>query len=76
MNLSPDTERCGNQEWPSEVEIDPRVLISNPLIWYRLEQDVQASVNCGSLMESRESLQKLSRLIDGDTRLICKVSGL
>jgi len=59
------------------LEVDPRVLISNPQLWYLLEQGIQASINCGALFESRQSLHRLSRLIDGEsTRLICKISGL
>lgn len=59
------------------VEIDPRVLVNNPELWHRLNEDTQKSVACGSLTCGETALRLLSERIDRQTaQSVFKVSGL
>jgi hypothetical protein len=59
------------------VEIDPQILVDNPDLWHRLDEDAQTSVSRGSLTCGALVLGRLSRRIDRETALhVFKVSGL
>ncbi|WP_307783911.1 hypothetical protein [Streptomyces spinoverrucosus] len=59
------------------VEIDPRVLIDNPALWHRLDEDAHRSEACGSLLCGATALRRVSKRIDCETaRTVFKVSGL
>ncbi|WKX13899.1 hypothetical protein [Streptomyces sp. NL15-2K] len=59
------------------LEIDPRVLIANPPLWHRLNEDAHVSANRGSLTCGTITLLRLSQRIDRETaRTVFKVSGL
>ncbi|MDQ1048588.1 hypothetical protein [Streptomyces sp. V4I2] len=59
------------------LEIDPRVLIANPPLWHRLNEDARVSANSGSLTCGTITLLRLSQRIDRETALtVFKVSGL
>lgn len=59
------------------VEIDPRVLIANPPLWHRVNEDVSISVTQGSLLCGATALRRLSERIDRETAAtVFKVSGL
>ena len=59
------------------LEIDPRVLIANPPLWHRLDEDARVSATRGSLTCGTSALLRLSQRIDRETaRTVFKVSGL
>ncbi|MCX5095277.1 hypothetical protein OOK36_41825 [Streptomyces sp. NBC_00365] len=59
------------------VEIDPQVLMNNPELWRRLDEDAQKSAASGSLTCGATALRKVSERIDRETALtVFKVSGL
>ncbi|WP_152773377.1 hypothetical protein [Streptomyces spongiae] len=59
------------------VEIDPRVLVANPPLWHRLNEDARASAAQGMLLCGGTALLQLSQRIDRETaRTVFKVSGL
>ncbi|MET8243899.1 hypothetical protein ABZV31_05350 [Streptomyces sp. NPDC005202] len=59
------------------VEIDPQVLVNNPDLWYRLEEDTQKSAALGSLLCGATALRRLAQRIDRENALtVFKVSGL
>ncbi|MFD3502707.1 hypothetical protein ACFWWT_33795 [Streptomyces sp. NPDC058676] len=59
------------------VEIDPQVLVDNPDLWHRLDEDAQTSASRGSLTCGAPVLGRLSQRIDRETALhVFKISGL
>ncbi|MGW1544813.1 hypothetical protein ACWCPM_32125 [Streptomyces sp. NPDC002309] len=59
------------------VEIDPRVLIDNPELWYRLDEDARRANASGHLLCGATALSRVSARIDGRTaQTVFKVSGL
>ncbi|MFC7257865.1 hypothetical protein [Streptomyces lutosisoli] len=61
----------------ARVEIDPRVLITNPPLWHRLDEDARVSALRGSLTCGATALCRVSERIDRETAMtVFKVSGL
>ncbi|MFC5200389.1 hypothetical protein [Streptomyces kaempferi] len=61
----------------ARVEINPQVLVNNPELWHRLDEDAQKSAASGSLTCGATALRKVSERIDRETALtVFKVSGL
>ncbi|MFE0516706.1 hypothetical protein [Streptomyces sp. NPDC058964] len=59
------------------VEIDPRVLLANPLLWHELDRGARRSTERGTLREGAEMLERLGREIDDSTaRAVLRASGL
>ncbi|WP_409473325.1 hypothetical protein [Streptomyces sp. HC307] len=59
------------------VEIHPQVLVANPDLWYRLDEDAHTSEARGSLLCGATALHRMSERIDRETaRRVFKVSGL
>ncbi|GGS97210.1 hypothetical protein [Streptomyces chromofuscus] len=59
------------------VEIDPRVLVDNPALWHRLDEDAHRSVAHGELLCGATALRRVSERIDRETAwTVFKVSGL
>ncbi|MFF3061147.1 hypothetical protein [Streptomyces sp. NPDC057909] len=59
------------------VEINPEVLVNNPDLWHRLDEDAQKSDACGSLTCGATALRQISKRIDRETDLkLFKVSDL
>ncbi|MFH8571295.1 hypothetical protein [Streptomyces sp. NPDC017993] len=59
------------------VELDPRVLTTNPLLWHRLEQGVRRSRERGLLRCGAAPLRELADRIDHDgARAVFEASGL
>lgn len=61
----------------ARVEVDPRVLVANPPLWHRLDEDARASAEGGSLTCGATALRRVAERIDRETALtVFKVSGL
>jgi hypothetical protein len=61
----------------ARVEIDPRVLVSNPALWHRLDEDARVSGLRGTLTCGATALRRVSERIDRETaQTVFKVSGL
>ncbi|MCX4460909.1 hypothetical protein OG585_48955 (plasmid) [Streptomyces sp. NBC_01340] len=59
------------------VEIDPKVLVNNPDLWRRLDEDAHKAAACGSLTCGQTALRRVSEQVDRETALtVFKVSGL
>ncbi|MEU6065089.1 MULTISPECIES: hypothetical protein [Streptomyces] len=59
------------------VEVDPRTLVANPLLWHELDTGVRRSLEQGTLREGADVLERLGREIDDSTaRAVLKASGL
>lgn len=59
------------------VEIKPQVLVNNPDLWHRLDEDARKSDACGSLTCGTTALRQISRRIDRETAsTVSKVSDL
>ncbi|MBL1097540.1 hypothetical protein JK363_12775 [Streptomyces sp. 205] len=59
------------------VELDPDVLVANPLLWHRLDAGARRSRQRGTLRHGAAVLDRLGERIDGGTaREILKASGL
>ncbi|WP_030617899.1 hypothetical protein [Streptomyces fulvoviolaceus] len=59
------------------LELDPRVLAANPLIWHELDTGVHRSVERGTLRQGAEVLAQLGHRIDDETtRAVLRASGL
>jgi hypothetical protein len=59
------------------LELDPRVLAANPLIWHELDTGVRRSVERGTLLQGTDVLDRLGHAIDEETvRSVLKASGL
>ncbi|MFC7303548.1 hypothetical protein ACFQVC_04870 [Streptomyces monticola] len=61
----------------TRIELDPRVLTSNPDLWHLLEQGARCSAERGLLTCGATALRQLSRRIDSETaHLLFRISGL
>ncbi|WP_406223515.1 hypothetical protein [Streptomyces canus] len=59
------------------LDVDPRVLAANPLIWHELDTGVHRSVDRGTLLQGSDVLEQLGHQIDDETaRAVLKASGL
>ncbi|TQJ52904.1 hypothetical protein OHU34_28455 [Streptomyces sp. NBC_00080] len=59
------------------LELDPRVLAANPLIWHELDTGVRRSVERGTLRQGADVLAQLGHRIDDETtRAVLKASEL
>ncbi len=59
------------------VELDPQVLVNNPELWHRLDEDAQKSAALGSLLCGVIALGRVQERIDRETaRTVFRVSGL
>ncbi|WP_432035200.1 hypothetical protein ABVG11_34030 [Streptomyces sp. HD1123-B1] len=59
------------------VELDPDVLVANPLLWHRLDTGARRSRRSGTLRQGGAVLDRLGERIDGGTaREILRASGL
>ncbi|WP_030340381.1 hypothetical protein [Streptomyces sp. NRRL S-1022] len=59
------------------LELDPRVLTANPLIWHELDTGVRRSLERGTLRQGSEVLHRLGDRIDEETvQAVLRASGL
>ncbi|MFF4836448.1 hypothetical protein [Streptomyces sp. NPDC001315] len=59
------------------LELDPRVLVANPLLWHDLDTGARRSRERGTLWEGTEVLERLGREIDDATaRAVLRESGI
>ncbi|MFB7291373.1 hypothetical protein [Actinacidiphila glaucinigra] len=59
------------------LELDPRVLEANPLLWHRLEAGARRSRTAGTFREGAEVLRRLGERIDGTAaRAVLDASGI
>ncbi|MET8452701.1 hypothetical protein [Streptomyces sp. NPDC005209] len=59
------------------LELDPRVLGANPLLWHELDTGVRRSLDRGTLRQGADLLERLGREIDDtNARAVLKESGL
>ncbi|MEU7429898.1 hypothetical protein AB0B07_03290 [Streptomyces sioyaensis] len=59
------------------LELDPRVLEANPLIWHLIDAGARSSLARGTLRHGAQALEELADRIDGqEVRAVLKVSGL
>jgi hypothetical protein len=61
----------------NRVEIDPEVLIGNPVLWYHLAEGARGSEASGTLLCGTTALRRLACRVDRETSLgVFRVSGL
>ncbi|MGW4564366.1 hypothetical protein ACWEN3_18755 [Streptomyces sp. NPDC004561] len=59
------------------LELDPRVLAANPLIWHELDAGVRRSAERGTLRHGADVLERLGHRIDDETaQAVLRASGL
>lgn len=59
------------------VELDPRVLLANPLLWHELDTGVRRSRASGTLLEGIDVLEQLRHEIDdAEAREVLRASGM
>jgi hypothetical protein len=59
------------------LELDPRVLAANPLLWHELDTGVRRSLARGTLRHGADVLDRLGHRIDGEAaRAVLRASGL
>lgn len=59
------------------VELDPRVLLANPLLWHELDTGVRRSRASGTLLEGIDVLEQLRHEIDdAEAREVLRASGI
>jgi hypothetical protein len=59
------------------LELDPRVLMADPLLWHELDTGVRRSIERGTLRQGTEVLRRLGHRIDDETALaVLRESGL
>ncbi|MFF3919600.1 hypothetical protein ACFYZB_40500 [Streptomyces sp. NPDC001852] len=59
------------------LELDPRVLVANPLLWHELDTGVRRSLERGTLRRGAEVLHRLGHRIDDETtQAVLRASGL
>ncbi|MEU6769829.1 hypothetical protein [Streptomyces sp. NPDC046759] len=59
------------------LELDPRVLAANPLIWHELDTGVRRSAERGTLRHGTDVLVRLGHRIDDETtQAVLRASGL
>ncbi|MEU8585875.1 hypothetical protein AB0C59_02525 [Streptomyces sp. NPDC048664] len=61
----------------NRLELDPRVLTANPLLWHELDTGVRRSIQRGTLHQGIGALQRLGHRIDDEAlRAVLRSSGL
>jgi hypothetical protein len=61
----------------NQVELDPRVLAANPLIWHELDTGVHRSIAHGTLHQGTDVVEQLGHRIDSETaQAVLRASGL
>ncbi|MER6346354.1 hypothetical protein ACWC10_24720 [Streptomyces sp. NPDC001595] len=61
----------------ARVDLDPRVLLDNPELWHRLDEDAHRAEASGALLCGRTALRHLCRRVDQETALaVFRVSNL
>ncbi|MGW3124020.1 hypothetical protein ACWDBW_44115 [Streptomyces sp. NPDC001107] len=59
------------------LELDPRVLAANPLLWHELDTGVRRSLERGTLRSGADVMERLGQHIDDDTvHAVLRASGL
>ncbi|KUN82188.1 hypothetical protein AQJ66_22445 [Streptomyces bungoensis] len=59
------------------LELDPRVLAANPLLWHELDTGVRRSLERGTLRQGAAVLERLGHRIDDETlQAMLRASGL
>lgn len=59
------------------LELDPRTLIANPLLWHELDTGVRRSRERGTLVEGADVLKQLGHQIDDTTaQAVLRASGI
>jgi hypothetical protein len=59
------------------LELDPRVLATNPFLWHELDTGVRRSFKRGTLRQGTDVLEHLGRQIDDETaQAVLRASGL
>ncbi len=59
------------------LELDPRTLAANPLLWHELDTGVRRSLEHGTLRDGAEVIDRLGHRIDDETaRAVLRESGL
>lgn len=59
------------------LDLDPRVLVANPLLWHELDTGARRSRAGGTLLEGIEVLERLRHQIDDDAaRAVLDASGI
>ena len=59
------------------LELDPRVLIANPLLWHELDTGIRRSMERGTLEQGTDVRCHLGHLIDDETaRSVLRASGI
>ncbi|MFC9130422.1 hypothetical protein ACFT4A_26710 [Streptomyces sp. NPDC057099] len=59
------------------LELDPRILTANPLLWHELDTGVRRSLERGTLRHGTEVLERLGHRIDDETvHAVFRASGL
>ncbi|MFI0808512.1 hypothetical protein [Streptomyces echinatus] len=59
------------------VELDPEVLVANPDLWHRLDEDARRSEAAGTLRCGRSALHRLAHRLDRETALgVFRASGM
>lgn len=61
----------------NRLELDPRVLVTNPFLWHELDTGARHSRANGTLRHGTDVLHRLAREIDDETALsVLKTSGI
>ncbi|WP_392895455.1 hypothetical protein [Streptomyces sp. LN699] len=61
----------------SVVEIDPTVLVRNPAMWHRFDEDARTSIRRDTLLCGATALRQMAARIDREAaRTVFKISGL
>ncbi|MGW5256300.1 hypothetical protein ACWERW_25440 [Streptomyces sp. NPDC004012] len=59
------------------MQLDPRVLVANPLLWHLLDTGVRRSLERGTLRHGADVLERLGRRIDDEAmEAVLRASGL
>lgn len=59
------------------LELDPRILVADPLLWHELDTGVRRSYERGTLREGTDVLERLRQEIDDATALaVLRASGI
>ncbi|MFJ9869957.1 hypothetical protein [Streptomyces sp. NPDC101165] len=58
------------------VQLDPRILAANPLLWHELDTGVRRSLERGTLHHGAHVLARLGRHIDDEAQQVLRASGL
>ncbi|MFD4560779.1 hypothetical protein ACFWP5_41780 [Streptomyces sp. NPDC058469] len=59
------------------LELDPRVLVANPLLWHELDTGMRHSMERGTLRQGTDVRRHLGHLIDDETaRSVLRASGI